>query len=969
VLRTRFLSFFLTATLAAFALPVQAQTPAGATGSISGVITSSDGVPIAGAQVSVEGARGTSGVRTAANGSFTLSGLVPGIYSIVITRSGFDTAIQSGIAVIAAGTVSVRVSMAQSSFSSLRVIGSTSTTVGKSQINTTTSSISTITSEAFLDQAQPQIATLLNETPGITATHIEENGASQGSDEEIQIRGGLPYETESLIDGHPLSIGASGNYNPILLSPGILQDIEVVKGPGSFATEINGAINGTVNYRTLEPTRTPQQSFTIGSDQYGGVTTTFKATGSLPTHVVDYAFAYVTNGTPGALLNYPAPSSTTDFDYLGGGPYYINGQQIAQPTTVFVGSSTPQYIGYPGEIKLSQPLYFCCSPLNLGFHQTNELAKLRFNISQQTALTVSYLGGADYFDDNGSELQYFTGGGINFFNFTPPAGYSGSVPAGTQAYFDDNAGLVASAASQTGLFQAELRSALGPVTFLGRFYTSFETDLTNQPNYDTLNLNAWGGVLLCPAGDTAVPATQMAPASCTLPGGGAGPAPTLNYYNNTPVTIGGTGGDPFQELSTDHSRGLSFEFDLPSGANTYSLSFDRSNHDSTEFLDATLDGIDSYQLSPGSGQQFTTLAAKAQLALGKTLSATIGDYFIGYKSHFSGDGGATFSDSSDTYNAPRIALVDRANTDTSVRFSAGASIAPPYISLLSAPAGLPVPNIPAAPNYYTENINNGQIKPETAFGYDLGIDRRITPRLTFSGDVYLTNLRNSYLTQTYQDGTYTATQGAAIGQTEPLYITETANLGQSRYEGIEAALTSDPASGIGFRVQGALMRAYPYNIPNSLYAVVNDPYATNLAVIPNVNYQPAIGIGFNGVGSASGRVPYSQGYGEINYKKKRWYGNLGVTYYGPNNTYNNPAFGVVSGTIRYQVIKNGFLQFSGYNLTQAYATPYYEFFAGTPVPLVNDGAKSTAGTLGTTEAGNIGPAVYRLIFSVNHLGK
>jgi hypothetical protein len=941
-----------------------ASTGAAANGSITGAVITSNGVPIGNADVSLEGSQSRSKVRTAADGSFTITGVAPGIYSIVVTRSGFDTARQTDIAVVDGSTVNVKVSLVQASFSSLRVIGSVSTNSGaRSQINTSTSSVSTISRQTFLDQAQPQIATILNQTPGIVTTHLEQNGASQGSDEEVQIRGGLPYETESLIDGHPLSIGASGNYNPILLSPGILQDVEVVKGPGSFPTEINGAINGTVNYRTLEPTRTPEQSMTIGSDQYGGVTTTLQATGSLRNHFIDYAFAYATNGTPGAFLNYPAASSTTTFDYLGGAPYSINGRQIAQPTTVFVGSTTPQYIGYPGEIKLAQPLYFCCSPLNLGFHQTNELAKLRFNLTQQTALTVSYLGGADAFDDSGSTLQFFTGGGINFFNFVPPAGYKGSIPAGTQAYFDDSAGVVSPAASNTGLFQAELRSAIGNVTFLGRYYSSFEKDLVLQPGNDTTNLNAWGGVLVCPVGDTAVQASGKIAAGCTLPSGAAGPAPTLSLYNDTPVTIGGTGGDPYNNLDTDHSRGESFQLNLPSGENDYSVSFDRSNHDSTDFLNSPLDAIDSYQLAPGSGQQFTTYAAKAQLAIAKGLSATLGDYFINYKSHFSGDSGVTFGDSSRSYNAPRLALVDRLNTNTSIRLSTGASIAPPYVSLLSAPSGAPVPNIAAAPNYYTQNVNNGQILPETSFGYDVGIDRRLAPRITLSGDIYLTNVRNSFLSETFQKGTYTATSGAAIGQTEPLYVTQTSNLGQSRYEGIEAAVVSTPISGFGYKIQGALIRAYPYDIPNSLYATSSGPYTTNLAVIPNVNYQPYSGIGFNGVGGTGGRVPYSQGYAEVNYRKKLWYGNLGLTYFGPNNTYNDPAFGVMSATIRYSLTKRGSIQLSGYNLTQAYAAPYYEFFAGTPVPLVNGSHGATSGYLGTTEAGNVGPATFRILLT------
>jgi len=961
-MKIRLFSSFFAVLLVVNPLAVRAQAGA-PVGAISGVVTTSDGAPIANAQVSLEGAHGPSGVRTGADGTFSLNGIAPGIYSIVVARSGFATARQTGIAVTGKAVVNVRVALAQASFSSLRTIGSTSTTFGgKSQINTSTAAISTISAQAFLDQGQTQIQEILNETPGIITTHFEENGASEGSDEEVQIRGGLPYETESLIDGHPLSIGANGNYNPLLISPGMLQNIEIVKGPGSFPTEINGAINGTVNYRTLEPTRTPEQAVTFGSDQYGGVTTTLRATGSLPKHVIDYAFAYSTNGTPGALLNYPAASGTTNFSDLGAAPYFINGQQIAAPTicdavSPCLPSSTPQYIGYPGEIRVSQPLYFCCSPLNTGFHQTNELAKIRFNITQQTALTLTYLGGADAFDDNGSILDDFRGGGVNFFNFEPPAGYTGSVPAGAQPFFDDNAGVNESAASQTGLFQTELRSAFGNVTFLGRYYASFETDFLASPGNSTLALNAWGGVPLCPLGDSATLT------GCSVPGGGI-VAPTETYFNNTPVTIGGTGGDVLDQTNADHSRGESFEFDLPSGANTYSVSFDRSNHDSSEFADAPdIYGFVGYELAPGSGQQFTTYALKAQLAIVKGLSATVGDYFINYKSHFSGNGGATYGDSSDSDNAPRVAFEDRINTDTSARFSAGASIAPPFISLLSAPPAQPQPNIAGAPNYYTLNLNNGLVKPETAFGYDLGIDRRLAPRITFTGDIYLTNVWNSFLPQTYQDGTYTATSGAATGKTEPLFVTQTGNLGQSRYEGIEAAVASDPVAGFGYKIQGALMRAYPYNISNSLYATASGPYSTNLAVIPNVNYEPSGGIGFNGIGATSGRVPYSQGYAEVNYKKNRWYGNFGVTYYGPNNTYNNPAFGVVSGTLRYQVTKRGSIQFSGYNITQAYATPYEVFFGGIPVPLVNGIHGATSGNLGTTDSGNIGPATYRLLFT------
>jgi len=151
--------------------------------------------------------------------------------------------------------------------------------------------------------------------------------------------------------------------------------------------------------------------------------------------------------------------------------------------------------------------------------------------------------------------------------------------------------------------------------------------------------------------------------TCLLPNGAMGPAPTLTFRNGQPVTIGAVGGGLTQNYLQDHSRGYSFEFDLPSGENTYSISLDRSNHDSSQFELSPLFSINGYQLAPGSGQQFTTFAAKAEVALTPRLSVTFGDYFIDYKSHFSGDSGATFSDSANSFNAPRFALVTRPNPE------------------------------------------------------------------------------------------------------------------------------------------------------------------------------------------------------------------------------------------------------------------------------------------------------------------
>lgn len=242
------------------------------------------------------------------------------------------------------------------------------------------------------------------------------------------------------------------------------------------------------------------------------------------------------------------------------------------------------------------------------------------------------------------------------------------------------------------------------------------------------------------------------------------------------------------------------------------------------------------------------------------------------------------------------------------------------------------------------------MRPETAFGYDLGLDRRFG-YLSVSGDVYLTNLRDLFLTQTAQRGFYTPPSGPNAGNTEPLYVTQTENLARARYEGVELSVRRAPPAGFGFLVQGSLQRAYPYALPRDLYRTAAGPLTANLGVLPGVNFEPS-GPGYNGL--SYGRVPYAQGYGEVSARTGGGaFYRLGLTYYGAGNAYNHPAFAVVSGTVRVPLSRTAWLQLAADNLTGAYDKPYYDAFGGVPVPLVD-------GHLGAIDGVNVGPTTVRL---------
>ncbi len=540
--------------------------------------------------------------------------------------------------------------------------------------------------------------------------------------------------------------------------------------------------------------------------------------------------------------------------------------------------------------------------------------------------------------------------------------------------------------TQQNLFQGEFRTTLGSTgTVLARYYTGSLNQYAllgttgAQLNY---SLNTYGTIPLCPTGTTYVQATLMC-----LTSGGSSVAPVNTTFTGQKVAFS-TPNAPNTFTTNDSMSGETFEVQELLGQNTVTLAYDRSEQGSAETTDEPSVGLIVFSPVQGSKQTFQTFSLRGNLSLNPKLQLNLGDFAVNYLSHYSIDQGKTFNDASHTYNQPRAALTWHPDTDTSFRFSTGGSVAPPYISLVSsggASWSQIIGGVPAAGFIF--NANNGQINAETAWSYDLGLDRRIERSTSVSLDLYFTQLHNLFLTQT---SSVTLAQADALAPgclNLPCEVSKTANLGQARYEGIELAVNHTPLFGLGGKLQGSFQRAFTYNLPPFFYCagstnpstgVTTPPgpgclYNTNLAVIPEVNFggQPTALAGApNGVGSA--RVPYALGYGEINYTGHYGqYYNLGLTYFGNNNSFNQPPFVVVSGNARFKLNDHGTgLQLSADNLTNAYATQFVGFFNGIPLPLVKGalqtnpltGAFEPAG-FAATPGGNYGPASFRLIFT------
>jgi outer membrane receptor protein involved in Fe transport len=966
---TRLLATLLAVVAFSFtaAVPCAAQDAATATGTIEGRVTDTEGTPVAGASLVADGpARATA--TTDSKGGFVLS-VPPGLYQITASKSGFSPATEADFTVLGGTRRSLTVKLAAATLTSLREIGRVSVSSRNSGFNASPASVQTISSQVFQDQGVFQVQRVLDQTPGIVIDHPGTNAtnAALGAITFPSIRGGLGFETASLIDGHPLAVQTFGDYVTTFLVADVLQDVELIKGPGAAAPEVNYAIGGTVNFRTVDPTKDLQGYLRQGYDSYGGLNSAIRVTDSFLGGKLGFAGVYVAYGSPGALQNAPnyvtLPST-----------YQLNGSNVVSSTTSPVSNSKTNGIQNNPNYANST-LLACCLDVNQNYTNHTELAKLRYDFSGSTSATVSYLGSQTYTDQNGNHLyNYVT-------NFAPSvaSGYSGALAPGAVStwqsvsfpnnYYEMN---------NEPIFQAEARTTFRGDAITGRYYTASisrlqyqgGTDFTQPYNYQ---LTLFGSATICPPG-----LIYNSTAKACGPTGGPYKTPAINQAYDGPVTITESANAGWYR-ATEHDllHGGSAEYDHFFGAsgNVLSLSFNQVSMTTDSFSqNGALPGTDvpvtTYSVIAGSREVFTTELLRYIGNLTPQLNLTFSNYFNQYQYRTTENFENQFTVTNQGRYDGRLGLAYRYTPDVSLRASAGSAIAPPYLALLEINPTSTVPSLSSDATYATNSIGNPNIKPETSFGYDIGADARLSQSGDlFSTDLYYTNLWGQFIQPTIPNGNVTlcATGGSppcppGVGTvTVPLYSKQYQNLGLSRYEGFEFAFTRDPNVGWGYKLQGDLMRAFPVSVGPCTYAstitngVLNCSVpTTNLGIIPGSNYYDAGTSGspgsFNAVNNHA--IPYSQGYGELHYRTERGgYLAFGIQYYGNNNSLNVPAFFSTNGSIRFVFPKQIFLQASVQNLNNAYRAAWTSAYGGAGVPLAN-------GKIGLTNANTLGPAYW-----------
>ncbi len=791
-------------------------------GSITGKVTSSAQAGLGTARVTVSGAGINRTLETQPDGTFSVD-VPPGVYSVTATKAGFLSAEDDNIVVTAGSTSTLAFALSNSSLTTIGRVSQNSATA----LNTSPAAISNIPDTAFLDQGQKQVGNVLAQIPGIEIFNTNGGSDEPYSNASISIRGAEPYESQILLDGHPVNTGANGvdGVNVAFFNSLLLQNVQISKGPGNMPNTIQDAVGGTVNFQTAAITPTLTANFLSGYDSFQSFYYSAKISDTIGK--LGFLVGFSRNVGPGYL---------TPQNIYGGDNYYYSYAQYSLPVTPSPYASIGTKQGYTGVVNFAYPA-------TSNYWSNTELAKISYEFSPVTSVLFSNYASQTYVDETGNNIGNVyakvacaipvgtpctttTPNANANYTATPYLGLVGqTVPINLYAGYPNT-----SETDNEPIYTGEFRTVIGPGSFLARYYAgSVSRDLPQDA--------ATYAISPC-----------YTPSCAWLPYDPSNPS-------NSDWNDNGYPGEPYFEQTTDVLHGLDAQYTVPfSGGDYVTVGFDR-HVDQAIFQevynnayegDTTLS--DYYTVGPPNATydtfQSLTESIRAGIALTPQLNFAFGGYF-----------------SSATYVGsrfdPRGALTYKVNPKVSVRASYGSAYVAPFYNLIIR----------------TEKVSGGSLllptsnfAPETSSSYDVGADVKLDRDTLLSADYYFTNIYNRYAEITAPvSGSY---NGKAYSSE-----TEDAAEGDGVNEGIEFSVLRAPKVGVGFLTALDLLRDYAYDQVS--------PKSSS----PDLFYElPANGVQLPG-------YPYSKIRAALTYNfRDGGQFRFGSTSFGANNSYGQPGF-------------------------------------------------------------------------------
>jgi len=824
--------------------PAAPSAPSASTTVLQGSVRSGTGVAVSGATVKVSGPSSSS-TTTDANGAFTLT--VPqGIYTIEVSRGGYNPAVLSNVVAVGGTSIPVAVTMNAQDLSSLRTIGSVSSTSrGGSAINTGAASSSFVPAQTFANVANPQINDVLQRVPDVTLQHM----GSQ-PDVSIVLGGVQPYETQVLVDGHPLALGQYGVWTSQYFPSYLVGGVETQSGPGNTTPFANIAVGGTVNLLTPGFTTRQTAEITYGVDNYASQYSNFLATGAAG------KLQYVV-GTGVSGLN---------------GPYYQTDKCVVTPDNGGANDNKP---GNAGVIQY-------CGDASGSFYNKGELGKLRYNFSPATSLDVGFTGAWGGYSPQGTAWGTYLGATTiepclksNPSQCTNPANsyLTGQTINGYDWYTGS------SVYNNQWLYDAQLRTSVGADTLLVRPYIGdIEPEVitggVSQASYPSF---------FSPVGAATNPAELAAfDTACANNFGNLTNPAGQTVIKNGQVECFGSAYETFEQ---DKLYGTTFSYLHPFGNNLLDLSYDFHGQSTFAFINSPTPPV----AVPFSSDRYSTFSLTGDFNVIRNFNVKLGLY----DTRWTVDGVEPisltdasligFSRGISRFD-PHVAFTFRPTSDVSYRAAVGSSATFPFLGQVSGDATYEDPAASLGPPFAlggTLTEKNPSLEPEVSISYNAGVDKRFGNASVLSFDLSDSVIHNVFESSV----TSIPRNGGLEGIFSPL------NVARLQAEVATLRYAYAPRVGLGVNASVAANSSKLAGLP---FGFVGPP-TNDVQICGN-------GVAAPGIATC---IPYLKGYGQLTYAARGGaFVGLGVEYEGKNNSYFQPPFGLVDFTFRRPVTRS-----------------------------------------------------------------
>ena len=834
--------------------------PAAQISKVTGTVLDADSKPASGAHVQLLGPT-VMNATADARGAFTFLNVVHGTYQIRVDAANLGSVERSGVVVDSDLTLTVQYE--RGSTAGLKTIARITTLASGASLNTTAASIASVDPGRYAFEGNVSWRELLAGIPGVAVSGGLAGGNSSLVVEPdspfqpvvLSINGAFPYETSTTLDGMPLSNyslsstpGAGVNLSELPVS--LFDTADVVRGPGANAPSIADSIGGSFVLHPPGPVDKTSFQTSTSSDAYGGAFSTTKArvrAGNLFA-TIGYSF----NSSPG-------PFGTTSFLGLPTFPsagFSINGRPV---------QNTQQFV--------SNPIYgncFCTyqtalvgfgGTLSTGWAAHNGGVALGYNLSRAATAEVFYAG-----------ARAASAQAVPLYNeiFTPGAAYTGSLLAGNHQGSVFSLGVNPQAQSAS-LLEEKVTAYVGTGVLRVAALQNY--------TYDTLNRNAPGPTSVRLFGTGA----YCDDPKCTIT------TPFIFNGQNEIMTF-----SPLTFFQTQRSTNsdLLASYDAQVGGSGYlGGSWVKTSNSATSGINLVVvfNGVPISQsiVVPNVTQSITEFRLHGGLHPIHGIGIDASYYFSNANYHVPNPAGQSPSwiDAPFSYSAPRVGVTWQANRNLVFRGAAGGGFALPPLFFLVGTNGQETCSLTAC----FEQQTNVHLRPETAFGWDVGSDARLGPSAAASIDVYRTDVFG----QMFQSQSLIGTDPQLH---LPIYAQEFLNLARSRFAGMNLTVKNDPKRGFYSMGGLGLTRGYVVTLPPGFYnengGVCNHntgSNCTNTQVIPGANFNGAPGPNATVLYQAA--VPYANGRASFGYKwKQDTFAGLTATYFGNNNPYLVPAF-------------------------------------------------------------------------------